>query len=104
MKILILIIGILLFSLTGCGNEKIVNENSSYNTQRQLASVENNNISNKPVQTELSSFSTTIYTKTEERQNNVKLCCEELNNSIVAANETFSFCETLRTSKTRRRL
>ena len=103
MATLLIIISILIISLTGCENKEIVNNNTNYNAQKQLATIENsNNILTKSAQTELASFSTTIYTKTEERQNNVKLCTEELNEKVVGPNETFSFCDTLRSSKTRK--
>ena len=48
-----------------------------------------------PVETELSSFSTKIYTKDSERQNNITIACGELNDTTVNPGETFSFCDTL---------
>lgn len=48
-----------------------------------------------PVETELSSFSTTIYIKEAARQNNVTITCSKLNDTIVKSGETFSFCNTI---------
>lgn len=93
----VLILSLILF--TGCSQ----NENTSnYNSERTTYEI--NIVTNTPEPTpqELFVYKTTIYTKTEARQNNVKLACNQLNNSIVAPGETFSFCDTLRTCKTRR--
>ena len=49
----------------------------------------------QPVETELASFSTKIYTKDSERQNNITIACAKLNDTTVNSGETFSFCETL---------
>ena len=38
-------------------------------------------------------YKTKIYTKTDARQNNVQLACKELNGTIVAPGEIFSFCD-----------
>ena len=43
----------------------------------------------------IASFSTKIYSQDSSRQNNVEIACNTLNNTIVKAGETFSFCETL---------
>ena len=58
-----------------------------------------NNIINEepspPTETMLSTFSTKIYTKESARQNNINITCSSLNNTIVKAGETFSFCGTV---------
>ena len=93
LKTIFITLTLLLMLLGGCSNEKVTendaNQNSSYEAQRQLA-----NTTDAPE--EIGHFATTIYTKTDERQNNVQICCNELNGSIVEENETFSFCDTLR--------
>lgn len=110
MKTIFLIFSLLLFLLSGCSNEDAShensNQNSNYEAQKQLANTPSrsntssnntnstNNTSSSPE--ELYRFATTIYTKTEERQNNVRLCCNDLNGHVVASGETFSFCDTLR--------
>lgn len=58
---------------------------------------EQNNIQNiKPKKDELiSSFSTKIYTKESERQNNISITCSKLNGTVVKNGGTFSFCNTI---------
>lgn len=48
-----------------------------------------------PKETEIASFSTKIYTKDSERQNNVSITCSKLNDTIVEDGKTFSFCNTV---------
>ncbi len=58
--------------------------------------IENNNSKNNPSkETEIASFSTKIYTKDNERQNNISITCSTLNNTIVKSGNTFSFCNTV---------
>lgn len=106
MRTLFLIFSILLLSLSGCSINNSTPENhnnsSNYEVQKQLAnniSSTNNTFSDSK---ELYRFSTNIYTKTFERQNNVKICCNQLNEHIVSSGEIFSFCDTLRTCKARK--
>ena len=58
---------------------------------------EQNNIQNiKPKKDELiSSFSTKIYIKESERQNNISITCSKLNGTVVKNGGTFSFCNTI---------
>lgn len=58
---------------------------------------EQNNIQNiEPKKDELiSSFSTKIYTKESERQNNISITCSKLNGTVVKNGGTFSFCNTI---------
>lgn len=58
--------------------------------------IENNSSKNNPSkETEIASFSTKIYTKDNERQNNISITCSTLNNTIVKSGNTFSFCNTV---------
>ena len=98
---------LLIFLLTGCSSSETAEDTNSQTSR--LSTTEENivseNLSNStseqtptprpftPVQ--LATYSTKIYTKTEERQNNVRIACEELNGTTVAPGETFSFTETL---------
>lgn len=66
--------------------ENKVNKNSNIVKNNSTSNINNN---------ELSSFTTKIYTKEPERQNNVRLTCEKLNNIIIKNGDTFSFCNTL---------
>lgn len=76
---------VLLFTLTGCNDSEPTQENSDYNAEKTSSQTENNSVENTPplVEEEIASFSTTIYTKTESRQTNVKLACQELSGTIV---------------------
>ena len=89
-KFLIMIIT-LSFCLSGCGNnnneKQPNNKANAYNAVRTTTSdttnntIENNNIN---TETELSSFSTKIYTPNDSgRQNNIKLTCSHLNETVV---------------------
>lgn len=44
---------------------------------------------------QISEFTTKIYTKDSDRQNNISITCSSLNNTTVNPNETFSFCKTV---------
>lgn len=99
MKLFILLI-IALFSLTGCSDtssENYSSERTTYEVEVNTANL--NNTTSPSTQEELFLYKTTIYTKTEARQNNVQLACKELNGSIVAPGQTFSFCDTLGPAK-----
>lgn len=60
--------------------------------------ISNNSTTNKPgkealskKETEIANFSTKIYNKDEERQNNITITCQRLTNCEIAPGETFSF-------------
>lgn len=95
MKFLIILSLICIFC-TGCSNDStssnISNTNNNYATR--ISHEEK-----QPVEEEISTFSTTIYIKDENRQNNLTLACSQLNGTIVKAGETFSFCDTLGPAK-----
>lgn len=44
---------------------------------------------------QLATFSTKIYSKDSERQNNIEITCNTLNDTVVKNGETFSFCSTV---------
>ena len=46
-------------------------------------------------ETEIASFTTKIYTKDSERQNNISITCSSLNDTTVENGKTFSFCNTV---------
>ncbi len=66
----------------------------NYNTINNTASNSIDTTITRPDE-EISSYKTKIYTKTDERQTNLRLACDELNNCIIHPGETFSFCDTL---------
>ena len=55
--------------------------------------VESNQIQNK--EEEIAMFTTKIYTKEPERQNNISITSSTLNDTVVASKGTFSFCDTV---------
>ena len=119
-KVLIIIIFSIL--IIGGGIYLFVNSKSSkdtennYKAERSSTSnnVENSNIVKKEEETnnikeettkvqeekEIASFSTKIYNKDEERQNNITITCKALNGKEIKAGETFSFCNTVGKSTT----
>ena len=113
------IIAILVFIILGIGifflfnNQQNTNQNN-YDISRTEAKLNTNkeNLNNDkndeeqnetmqettpppPVETEISSFTTTIYSKDSGRQNNVEITCSTLNDTIVENGDTFSFCNTV---------
>lgn len=74
---------------------KNVNEHNT-NINNNLNNLENNTNNTLPSQEEvISAFSTKVYSKDANRQNNIKLACSELNGTIVPNGSTFSFCKTV---------
>ena len=66
---------------------KILPGNNTTNTNSEKAKT--------PIEEQLSTFTTNIYSKDSSRQNNIKITCNTLNNTIVNSGETFSFCQTV---------
>ena len=46
-------------------------------------------------ETQISEFTTKIYTKESDRQNNISITCSTLNDTFVNPGDTFSFCNTV---------
>ncbi len=73
--------------------------NSSQNQNTENSNTEEDNTqSTKPEvesETQISEFTTKIYTKDEERQNNINITCSSLNDTYVEVGDTFSFCNTV---------
>lgn len=55
----------------------------------------NNNENIQNIEEEISTFSTKIYNLEYERQNNITITCNTLNDTIVSNGDTFSFCNTV---------
>ena len=96
MKKFLIVIITLSFCLSGCGNknnETTNNQENSYNYNVSRTSISNNNTDNNiNTETELSSFSTKIYTPNDSaRQNNIQLTCSELNGTVVKSRRNFFF-------------
>ena len=74
-------------------NSEIPSDNSS---KSQNTSNENNsNQPASPIETEIASFTTKIYTKDSDRQNNISITCSSLNDTTIENGQTFSFCNTV---------
>lgn len=72
-------------------DNKISNSNNYINNSNN--SNDNQNIQN--IEEEISTFSTKIYNLEYERQNNITITCNTLNDTIVSNGSTFSFCNTV---------
>lgn len=115
MKKLLIILLVLCFCLTGCGNNNSTDnqeESNNYTVSRTTTlstNVNNNKSENNNTfindnesfdsintETEIASFSTKIYTPNDKaRQNNIRITCSKLNETVVKSGETFSFCDTI---------
>lgn len=111
MKKNFLLIALLIFTLSGCGNSNNnitqnnnlkTDDNSSNTANIEKTSAEQNVYNDitseediytqvKPHEEKLSEFSTKIYDKTEERQKNIEITCSTLNEQIIKKGEEFSF-------------
>lgn len=95
-----LIIGGIIFFV---GNQNGWFQTSNKNNQYNVARTGSNNNAEEDVpktettieEIEVSSFSTKIYTKDPDRQNNISIACSILNDTIVPKNSEFSFCNTV---------
>lgn len=77
-------------------NNTIGNQNDSTNSSSQNTKPsEPKSSPTEATETEIASFSTKIYTKDSERQNNISITCSSLNDTIVENGKTFSFCNTV---------
>ncbi len=80
-------------SKTSTNSNQSTNENSKQTENSGANVVEEK--PKQPVETQISTFSTKIYTKDSARQNNLQITCSTLNNTTVKAGDTFSFCNTV---------
>ena len=67
------------------------NSDTNQNTDNSNTHTENKQES----ETQISEFTTKIYTKDDERQNNINITCSSLNDTYVESGDTFSFCNTV---------
>ena len=73
-------------------------DSSNYQAERSSTNTDTNNnpiIAVPKTETEISSFSTKIYNKDTDRQNNISITCKTLSTKEVQPGETFSFCDTV---------
>lgn len=76
------------------------NSNTTENKNENSSSEHNNSTLTNPepkkeTETQISDFTTKIYTKDSERQKNISITCSSLNDTFVNNGETFSFCNTV---------
>ena len=67
------------------------NSSGSQNTSNE----NNSDLPTSPIETEIASFTTKIYTKDSDRQNNISITCSSLNDTTIENGQTFSFCNTV---------
>lgn len=82
---------------TAVDNSSSVDQANSTNSEDNIENTTNTQSENskKETETQISEFSTKIYTKDKERQNNINITCSSLNNTYVEIGDTFSFCNTV---------
>ena len=101
MKKFLIVILFFSFCLSGCNNPPMNNQTESDYTISRTTTTNieaNTSVSNtiNNNETELSSFSTKIYTPDDEaRQNNIRITCSRLDGTVVKSGEIFSFCNTV---------
>ncbi len=74
---------------------KTENNNSSETENHEEEKPKKDEIIPSTKETEIASFTTKIYTKDSNRQNNVSKACSALNNTTVNNGDTFSFSKTV---------
>ena len=74
-----------------------LSSNENQNSENYNSDAEESTQESKKTETEtkISEFTTKIYTKDEERQNNINITCNSLNDTYVEVGDTFSFCNTV---------
>ena len=101
MKIFLISILFLTLYLSGCNSNNNENNNSNVNGSYSASRItttnnnsSNNNDNNLSIETEISSFSTKIYTPNDEaRQKNIKITCSKLNETVVKSRRNFFFLQ-----------
>ena len=79
-------------------NETNQNSETSSDNSSKSQNTSNENNSEQPaspIETEIASFTTKIYTKDSDRQNNISITCSSLNDTTIENGQTFSFCNTV---------
>ena len=96
MKIFFILL-IMTFCLSGC-NSNTQNGTTYTPTKTSYQQNLDSTTQKQSQEIEISSFSTPIIYKDENRDHNMALTCSFLNETIVKSGETFSFCNTVRKS------
>lgn len=74
-------------------NSEALSDNSS--KSQNTSNKNNSEQPASPIETEIASFTTKIYTKDSDRQNNISITCSSLNDTTIENGQTFSFCNTV---------
>ena len=85
-------------SSTNTDNNAKAKVNTNTNTNTNINANTNTNTNTTTVtkkETEIAKFSTKIYNKDKERQNNIGITCKTLSTKEIQPGETFSFCNTV---------
>lgn len=69
------------------------NENTNTSTNESTNSTNSNETKKVKTETKISSFSTPIVDDNKNRITNIKITCSRISDTVVKANEEFSFCE-----------
>lgn len=77
-------------------NNSTQNLANNINTENNVNEIRSGITSTPTTEEQISTFSTKIYSQDSSRQNNIQITCNTLNNTIIKAGETFSFCQTVR--------
>lgn len=100
-KIVIILIAIIL-SVSGgillwnsIKNTEDTQQSQTPNYQAEKSSTKTNKINTTKKESKIAEFTTKIYNKDAERQNNIEITCKSLSLKEVQPNETFSFCDTV---------
>ena len=82
---------------TDVENSSSVDQANSTNSEDNIENTTNTQSEDlkKETETQISEFSTKIYTKDKKRQNNINITCSSLNDTYVEIGDTFSFCNTV---------
>lgn len=76
-------------------NETNENQENSSDTNEIKQGIVEAESAPPPIEEQLATFATKIYSKDAARQNNISITCNTLNGTIVKNGSTFSFCNTV---------
>lgn len=82
-------------SSTNINTNNATNTNTNTNVEEKPTEVKQPEEPKTTVETEIAQFSTKIYNKDAERQNNITITCKALSGKEIQPNEVFSFCDTV---------
>lgn len=76
---------------TSNNNESQENQSSEGSENNNTTEYNDNEENKAPIESQIADFTTKIYTKDKERQNNITITCSSLNDTYIEPGETFSF-------------